>query len=124
MLRIKLPAGRVTPEQLKAVGELSLEYGKGSGELSTRQTIQVHYLELASLPEVFPDFAPGSFSWDDDLNGWVWTTFNTWQWDLNWHNPDVFAELTDLVLDLAAVMTPSVPSLPMKRSTASMPGAT
>ena len=53
MLRIKLPAGRVTPEQLRAVGELSLEYGKGSGELSTRQTIQLHYLELASLPEVF-----------------------------------------------------------------------
>jgi sulfite reductase beta subunit-like hemoprotein len=53
MLRIKLPAGRVTAEQLRAVGELSLEYGKGSGELSTRQTIQLHYLELASLPEVF-----------------------------------------------------------------------
>jgi ferredoxin-nitrite reductase len=53
MLRIKLPAGRVTPEQLRAVGELSLQYGKGSGELSTRQTIQLHYLELDSLPEVF-----------------------------------------------------------------------
>src|SRR5215212_8520819 len=45
MLRIKLPAGRVTPAQLRAVGELSLRYGKGSGELSTRQTIQLHYLE-------------------------------------------------------------------------------
>ncbi len=53
MLRIKLPAGRVTPAQLRAVGELSLQYGKGSGELSTRQTIQLHYLELDSLPEVF-----------------------------------------------------------------------
>ena len=53
MLRIKLPAGRVTPEQLRAVGELSNEYGRGAGELSTRQTIQLHYLELASLPEVF-----------------------------------------------------------------------
>ena len=30
-----------------------MQYGKGSGELSTRQTIQLHYLELASLPEVF-----------------------------------------------------------------------
>jgi amylosucrase len=27
-----------------------------------------------TLPEVFPDFAPGSFTWDDDLEGWVWTT--------------------------------------------------
>ena len=53
MLRIKLPAGRVTPEQLRVVGELSTRHGKGSGELSTRQTIQLHYLELSSLPEVF-----------------------------------------------------------------------
>ena len=53
MLRIKLPAGRITPAQLRAVGELSLEHGKGAGELSTRQTIQLHYLELASLPDVF-----------------------------------------------------------------------
>ncbi|MBV9832704.1 MAG: alpha-amylase, partial [Marmoricola sp.] len=29
-----------------------------------------------TLPEVFPDFAPGSFTWDDELAGWVWTTFN------------------------------------------------
>ena len=54
-----------------------------------------------SLPEVFPAFAPGSFTWDDDLDGWVWTTFNTWQWDLNWHNPDVFFEFADLVCFLA-----------------------
>ncbi len=54
-----------------------------------------------TLPEVFPDFAPGSFSWDDELDGWVWTTFNTWQWDVNWTNPDVFAEYADLVLHLA-----------------------
>jgi ferredoxin-nitrite reductase len=53
MLRIKLPAGRATPEQLRAVGELSNTYGQGSGELSTRQTIQLHYLTLASLPQVF-----------------------------------------------------------------------
>ena len=53
MLRIKLPAGRVTPAQLNAIGELSLRHGRESGELSTRQTIQLHYLELASLPEVF-----------------------------------------------------------------------
>ena len=53
MLRIKLPAGRVTPEQLRAVGELSNEHGRGAGELTTRQTIQLHYLELGSLPTVF-----------------------------------------------------------------------
>ena len=50
---------------------------------------------------MFPDFAPGSFTWDDDLDGWVWTTFNSWQWDVNWANPDVFCEYADIVLHLA-----------------------
>ena len=50
-----------------------------------------------TLPEVFPDFAPGNFTWDDELDGWVWTTFNSYQWDLNWSNPDVVAEFADLI---------------------------
>ena len=53
MLRIKLPAGRLTAPQARAVGELSNTYGRGAGELSTRQTIQLHYLDLPSLPSVF-----------------------------------------------------------------------
>ncbi|HYO86742.1 MAG TPA: alpha-amylase family protein [Dermatophilaceae bacterium] len=55
----------------------------------------------ASLPEVFPESAPGSFTWDDDVAGWVWTTFNSWQWDLNWSNPEVMLEFSDIVLFLA-----------------------
>ena len=54
-----------------------------------------------TLPEVFPDFAPGSFTWDDELDGWVWTTFNAWQWDLAWDNPDVFCEFAEIVCFLA-----------------------
>ncbi len=55
----------------------------------------------STLPEVFPDFAPGNFTWDAELDAWVWTTFNEWQWDLNWANPDVLVELADVVLHLA-----------------------
>ena len=55
----------------------------------------------ASLPEVFPDFAPGNFTWDDDLAGWVWTTFNDYQWDLAWSNPAVLCEFADIILSLA-----------------------
>ena len=54
-----------------------------------------------TLPEVFPDFAPGNFTYDEESASWVWTTFNSWQWDLNWHNPDVFYEFADLILWLA-----------------------
>ncbi|HET6209504.1 MAG TPA: alpha-amylase family protein, partial [Jatrophihabitans sp.] len=54
-----------------------------------------------SLPEVFPDFAPGNFSWDEQLNAWVWTTFNSFQWDLNWTNPEVLLAYAEIVLFLA-----------------------
>jgi amylosucrase len=54
-----------------------------------------------TLPEIFPDFAPGNFSYDEESHSWVWTTFNSWQWDLNWHNPEVFYEFADLILWLA-----------------------
>jgi amylosucrase len=54
-----------------------------------------------TLPEVFPDFAPGNFTWDDEIGGWVWTTFNSYQWDLNWSNPSVLCEFADLELFLA-----------------------
>lgn len=43
-----------------------------------------------TLPEVFPDQAPGSFTQVEGM-GWVWTTFNGYQWDLDWSNPEVFA---------------------------------
>ena len=54
-----------------------------------------------TLPEIFPDFAPGSFTLDPTLKEWVWTTFNSWQWDVNWSNPDVFCEFADIILYLA-----------------------
>ena len=38
--------------QLRVIGELSNEHGRGAGELTTRQTVQLHYLELGSLPVV------------------------------------------------------------------------
>ncbi|HWS58906.1 MAG TPA: alpha-amylase, partial [Actinotalea sp.] len=42
------------------------------------------------------------FTWDDEVGGWVWTTFNSWQWDVNWTNPEVFHEYAEVVLFLAA----------------------
>jgi sulfite reductase beta subunit-like hemoprotein len=53
MLRVKVPSGRLSPASLRAVGEVSNLYGRGDGELSTRQNIQLHWLELARLPDVF-----------------------------------------------------------------------
>src|SRR5213596_3049912 len=53
MLRIKLPSGHVTPAKLRAIGEASNRFGRGDGELATRQNIQLHWLELGRLPDVF-----------------------------------------------------------------------
>jgi len=50
-----------------------------------------------TLPEIFPAFAPRNFTWDEHLDAWVWTTFNEWQWDLKWSNPDVFVEFADII---------------------------
>jgi amylosucrase len=55
-----------------------------------------------TLPEVFPDTAPGSFTWVPELDRWVWTTFNAYQWDLDWSNPEVFVAMAEVVLGLAA----------------------
>ncbi len=54
-----------------------------------------------ALVDVFPDTAPGSFTYDPDMGGWVWTTFYPFQWDLNYANPDVFLEMLDVLLFLA-----------------------
>jgi amylosucrase len=57
-----------------------------------------------TLPEIFPDFAPGNFTYYPEMAGagkWVWTTFNEFQWDLNYTNPAVFREMLDNMLFLS-----------------------
>jgi amylosucrase len=56
-----------------------------------------------TLPDVFPDRAPGNFTWVDEVEGWVWTTFHDYQWDLNYANPDMFTEMLAIICDLANV---------------------
>ena len=55
-----------------------------------------------TLPDVFPGIAPGSFTWEPELGRWVWTTFNEYQWDLDYTNPEVFGAMTEAMLALAA----------------------
>jgi amylosucrase len=53
-----------------------------------------------TLPEVFPTTAPGNFTYIESLNKWVFTTFNNFQWDLNYSNPKVFTEMTKILFHL------------------------
>ncbi|MCW8821493.1 MAG: alpha-amylase family glycosyl hydrolase, partial [Sulfurovum sp.] len=51
-----------------------------------------------SMPEVFPETAPGNFTWDEEMGRWVMTVFHDFQWDLNYSNPAVFIEMLDIIL--------------------------
>ncbi len=53
------------------------------------------------LVDVFPDTAPGSFTFDAAMGGHVWTTFYPFQWDLNYANPAVFEEMLGVLIFLA-----------------------
>lgn len=56
-----------------------------------------------SLQEIFPDEAPGSFTFYPEMaesGRWVWTTFYEYQWDLNYANPTVFREMLETMLYL------------------------
>ena len=52
MIRIKIPAGEVTPEQLEKIAHLSEAFSIGSAHFSTRQNIQLHWVQLEDVSEV------------------------------------------------------------------------
>lgn len=52
------------------------------------------------LREIFPDEHPGRFSELPD-GRWVWTTFHSYQWDLNYENPKVFRAMCEEMLHIA-----------------------
>ncbi len=51
-----------------------------------------------TMPEIFPETAPGNFTFDETMGKWVMTVFNSYQWDLNYTNPAVFIEMVDIIL--------------------------
>lgn len=52
------------------------------------------------LREIFPDKRDSCFTWNETLQRHVWTTFNSFQWDLNYQNPDVFVAMCTEMLKL------------------------
>ncbi|MEM6910026.1 MAG: alpha-amylase family protein [Verrucomicrobiota bacterium] len=74
------------------------------------ETFQDYYLMFDSrrepdeyeqhLRSIFPDDRPGCFTYINRLKKWVWTTFHTYQWDLNYRNPEVFIAMVEEMLFL------------------------
>ncbi|MFM8553311.1 MAG: nitrite/sulfite reductase [Acidimicrobiales bacterium] len=52
MIRIKFPAGSITPEQFEAMADIATGFSRGWGHITTRQNIQFHFVELRQVPEV------------------------------------------------------------------------
>jgi amylosucrase len=53
------------------------------------------------LRDIFPTVRRGSFTWNEDMKRWVWTTFNSYQWDLNYANSEVMRAMVEEMLFLA-----------------------
>lgn len=54
-----------------------------------------------TLREIFPTVRHGNFTWHDGMDRWTWTTFNSFQWDLNYSNPAVFQAMLSEMLFIA-----------------------
>jgi len=55
------------------------------------------------LREIFPQVRRGNFTYCEQARSWVWTTFNSFQWDLNYSNPELFNAVADEMLFLANI---------------------
>jgi sulfite reductase (ferredoxin) len=55
MIRIKLPFGKVSSEQLVSITKVSDEYSTGRLHITTRQDIQIHYVSLDRTPQLWAD---------------------------------------------------------------------
>ena len=57
MVRIKLPAGSIRPDQLELMAELATDFSRGWGHITTRQNIQFHFVELRRIPDLLRKLA-------------------------------------------------------------------
>ncbi len=57
MVRVKVPYGRVTPDQLEMLAHIAETHSRGWGHLTTRQNVQFHFVELSETPDVLRKLA-------------------------------------------------------------------
>src|SRR3954468_24647849 len=57
MVRVKIPYGRLTPEQLDTMAFIADTYSRGWGHITTRQNIQFHFVQLENITDVMRDLA-------------------------------------------------------------------
>ncbi len=53
MMRIRIPNGLLTSQQVRTIADLSAHHGNGVADITVRQNIQLHWVRIESLPELF-----------------------------------------------------------------------
>jgi sulfite reductase (ferredoxin) len=53
MLRVRIDGGRLTTEQLRVIGEVSQEFARGTADITDRQNIQLHWIRIEDVPEIW-----------------------------------------------------------------------
>ncbi|MFJ3223824.1 nitrite/sulfite reductase [Streptomyces sp. NPDC086783] len=53
MLRVRIDGGRLTTAQLRVIGEISQEFARGTADITDRQNIQLHWVRIEDVPEIW-----------------------------------------------------------------------
>ncbi|MEU2774051.1 nitrite/sulfite reductase [Streptomyces sp. NPDC007162] len=53
MLRVRIDGGKLTTQQLRVIGEISQEFARGSADITDRQNIQLHWIRIEDVPEIW-----------------------------------------------------------------------
>src|SRR5690606_37166890 len=53
MLRVRIDGGQLTVEQLRVIADISTTYARGTADITDRQNIQLHWVEIESVPEIW-----------------------------------------------------------------------
>ena len=53
MLRIRIDGGALTSEQLRVIGQISVEFGRDTADVTDRQNVQLHWIRIEDVPEIW-----------------------------------------------------------------------
>ncbi|MEA5453631.1 nitrite/sulfite reductase [Sinomonas sp. JGH33] len=53
MMRVRIDGGALTTEQLRVIGEISRDFARGTADITDRQNIQLHWVEVENVPEIW-----------------------------------------------------------------------
>ncbi|GHJ41049.1 nitrite/sulfite reductase [Streptomyces sp. TS71-3] len=53
MMRVRIDGGRLTTQQLRVIGDISAEFARGTADITDRQNIQLHWIRVEDVPEIW-----------------------------------------------------------------------